>query len=122
MTLKQSLRNGGFGCFSAIIGKNVDELWVSQERNAIYLLQRKVKTNKLTERVYTLEIINPQIFYGVNNANLDIIKSKFPKLQFIARGDEVKVLGEESELEQFAKKMELLEKIYLTLKNAKDYF
>ena len=113
MTLKQSLRNGGFGCFSAIIGKNVDELWVSQERNAIYLLQRKVKTNKLTERVYTLEIINPQIFYGVNNANLDIIKSKFPKLQFIARGDEVKVLGEESELEQFAKKMELLEKIYL---------
>jgi phosphate starvation-inducible PhoH-like protein len=67
----------------------------------------------LAERVYTLEIINPQVFYGVNNTNLNAIKSKFPKLQFIARGDEVKVLGEESELEEFAKKMELLEKYYL---------
>lgn len=67
----------------------------------------------MAERVYTLEIINPQVFYGVNNTNLNAIKSKFPKLQFIARGDEVKVLGEESELEEFAKKMELLEKYYL---------
>lgn len=67
----------------------------------------------MAERVYTLEIINPQVFYGVNNSNLNTIKSKFPKLQFIARGDEVKVLGEESELEEFAKKMELLEKYYL---------
>jgi phosphate starvation-inducible PhoH-like protein len=67
----------------------------------------------LAERVYTLEIINPQIFYGVNNTNINIIKSKFPKLQFVARGDEVKVVGEESELENFAEKMELLEKFYL---------
>jgi phosphate starvation-inducible PhoH-like protein len=31
----------------------------------------------------------------------------------VARGDEIKVLGEESELENFAAKMELLEQIYL---------
>ncbi len=67
----------------------------------------------MAERVYTLEIINPQVFYGANNAHLTIIKSKFPKLQFVARGDEVKVLGEETELENFAAKMELLEKYYL---------
>lgn len=67
----------------------------------------------MAERVYTLEIINPQIFYGANNAHLNIIKNKFPKLQFIARGDEIKVLGEELELENFAGKMELLEKYYL---------
>jgi phosphate starvation-inducible PhoH-like protein len=73
----------------------------------------KIKRQPLTERVYTLEIINPQVFYGVNNTNLSLIKSKFPKLQFIARGDEIKVLGEESELESFASKMELLEQIYL---------
>lgn len=34
-------------------------------------------------------------------------------MQFIARGDEIKVLGEEAELENFATKMELLEKYYL---------
>ncbi|MBL7812504.1 MAG: PhoH family protein [Bacteroidetes bacterium] len=67
----------------------------------------------MAERVYTLEIINPQIFYGANNTHLNIIKSKFPKLQFVARGDEIKVLGEETELENFATKMELLEKYYL---------
>jgi phosphate starvation-inducible protein PhoH and related proteins len=67
----------------------------------------------LAERVYTLEIINPQIFYGANNAHINIIKSKFPKLQFVARGDEIKVLGEETELENFATKMALLEKFYI---------
>lgn len=74
---------------------------------------KESKNPILAERVYTLEIINPQIFYGVNNANLNIIKNKFAKLQFVARGDEVKVVGEESELEAFAQKMELLEKFYL---------
>lgn len=67
----------------------------------------------MAERVYTLEIINPQVFYGVNNTNLSFIKDKFPKLQFVARGDEIKVLGEEAELEIFAGKMELLEQFYL---------
>jgi len=67
----------------------------------------------LAERVYTLEIIDPQVFFGVNNAHFNILKSKFPKLQFIARGDEIKVLGDEAELESFASKMEILEKYYL---------
>jgi len=82
-------------------------------RAANQYLCAKIKPLPLTERVYTLEIINPQVFYGVNNTNLNLIKSKFPKLQFVARGDEIKVLGEESELENFASKMELLEQIYL---------
>lgn len=67
----------------------------------------------MTERIYTLEIINPQLFYGANNSNLNLIKNNFPKLQFIARGDEIKVLGEEAELENFATKMDLLEKYYI---------
>lgn len=78
-----------------------------------YLCAKKVKNQNLAERVYTLEIINPQVFYGTNNTHLNAIKSKFPKLQFIARGDEVKVLGEEAELESFATKMDLLEKFYI---------
>jgi phosphate starvation-inducible PhoH-like protein len=79
----------------------------------LYICTKKRKKHRLAERVYTLEIINPQVFYGINNSNLNFIKSKFPKLQFIARGDEIKVLGEEAELENFAKGMELLEKSYL---------
>jgi phosphate starvation-inducible PhoH-like protein len=67
----------------------------------------------LTERIYTLEIINPQLFYGPNNAHLNLIKSKFPKLQFVARGEEIKVFGDELSMNDFATGMQVLEKLYI---------
>jgi phosphate starvation-inducible PhoH-like protein len=67
----------------------------------------------LTERIYTLEIINPQLFYGPNNAHLNLIKSKFPKLQFVARGEEIKVFGDELSMNDFAAGMQVLEKLYI---------
>lgn len=72
----------------------------------------KITAQPLAESVYNLEIINPLDFYGPENRNLDLIKSKFPKLQFVARGDEIKVFGDEQSLEAFAEKMRLLEKLY----------
>jgi phosphate starvation-inducible protein PhoH and related proteins len=70
-------------------------------------------TNKLTELVYTLEIINPQLFYGPNNVHINLIKSKYPKLQFVARGDEIKVFGDQVSLDSFAAGMAVLEKLYI---------
>ena len=67
----------------------------------------------MTERIYTLEIINPQLFYGPNNAHLNLIKSKFPKLQFVARGEEIKVFGDELSMNDFAAGMQVLEKLYI---------
>lgn len=67
----------------------------------------------MTERIYTLEIINPQLFYGPNNAHLNLIKSKFPKLQFVARGEEIKVFGDELSMNDFATGMQVLEKLYI---------
>lgn len=67
----------------------------------------------MAERIYTLEVIDPQVFYGVNNEHLHFIKSKFPQLQFVARGDEVKISGEEKDLEIFAEKLDLIEQFYL---------
>lgn len=75
--------------------------------------KHEIRTINLAERIYTLEVINPQIFYGVNNEHLHFIKSKFPQLQFVARGDEVKITGEEGDLEEFAEKFELIEQFYL---------
>lgn len=67
----------------------------------------------MTERIYTLEIINPQVFYGPNNAHINLIKLKYPKLQIVARGDEIKVFGDEESMKDFESGMQVLEKLYI---------
>jgi len=62
----------------------------------------------LTEKIIVLESIEPVEIYGVNDVKLNIIKKHFPKLKIIARGYSVKVLGEESEIQNFEKKLNLL--------------
>ena len=67
----------------------------------------------MAERIYTLEIINPQVFYGPNNAHINLIKLKYPKLQIVARGDEIKVFGDEESMKDFESGMQVLEKLYI---------
>lgn len=64
----------------------------------------------MIERIYILENVDPVIFYGVNNANMQLIKTLFPKLRIVARGNVMKVIGEEEESELFLKKIRELEK------------
>ena len=64
----------------------------------------------MIERVIVLENIDPVVFYGVNNTNIQFLKSLFPKLRFVARGHVIKVIGEESETEAFEKMIRKLEK------------
>jgi phosphate starvation-inducible PhoH-like protein len=64
----------------------------------------------MTEVIIFLEDIDPVIFFGTNNSLLDKIRSFFPKIQIVARGNEIKCLGEEGEIAVFAEKFnELLE-------------
>lgn len=64
----------------------------------------------MTEVVIFLEDIDPVIFYGANNALLDKIRGFFPKLKIIARGSELKCIGEEMEITFFAERFnELIE-------------
>ena len=51
----------------------------------------------MIEKHIVLEDIDPVIFYGVNNANIQMIKALFPKLRIVARGDVIKVMGDEEE-------------------------
>ena len=59
----------------------------------------------MIERIYILESVDPVIFYGVNNANMQLIKTLFPKLRIVARGNVMKVIGDEDESELFLKKI-----------------
>ena len=49
----------------------------------------------MIEKLIVLEDIDPVIFYGVNNANMQLIKALYPKLRIVARGNVIKVLGDE---------------------------
>ena len=64
----------------------------------------------MIERIYILENVDPVVFYGVNNVNMQLIKTLFPKLRIVARGNVMKVIGDEGESELFLKKIREIEK------------
>lgn len=64
----------------------------------------------MIEKHIVLEDIDPVIFYGVNNANMQMIKALFPKLRIVARGDVIKVMGDEEEMCAFEEAILALEK------------
>ena len=51
----------------------------------------------MTEKHIILEEVDPIMFYGANNANLQMLKSLFPKVRITARGDVIRLLGDEEE-------------------------
>jgi phosphate starvation-inducible PhoH-like protein len=55
----------------------------------------------LNELKLILENINPVVLWGSNNEYFEIIRRQFPKIKIVARGNEVKVLGDEQELVNF---------------------
>jgi phosphate starvation-inducible PhoH-like protein len=64
----------------------------------------------MTEINIFLEDIDPVVFFGTNNSLLDKIRSFFPKIKIMARGNEIKCMGEETEIMIFAEKFnELIE-------------
>lgn len=64
----------------------------------------------MIEKHIVLEDIDPVILYGINNNNIQIIKSLFPKLRIVARGNVIRVLGEENEMCKFEEDIETIRK------------
>ena len=52
----------------------------------------------MIEKHIILDDIDPVMFYGVNNSHLQILKSLYPKLRITARGNVMRILGDEEEL------------------------
>jgi len=64
--------------------------------------------NNMTEKVFTLESIDPLEIFGVNDNHLEKIRSYFPKIKIIARGDIIKAIGDDDELKIFEERFNLL--------------
>ncbi|MCK4699591.1 MAG: phosphate starvation-inducible protein PhoH, partial [Bacteroidales bacterium] len=67
----------------------------------------------MTQKILYLKDIDPVSIYGSNNSLLNKIINSFPKLKIIARGNEIKVIGEESLIAEFEEKFERLIEFYL---------
>ncbi len=64
----------------------------------------------MIERIVLIEHADPVSFYGVNNCNMQLIKNLHPKLRIAARGNIIKVIGEESETAAFEQTVRELER------------
>jgi phosphate starvation-inducible PhoH-like protein len=62
----------------------------------------------LQEKIIEITGIAPIELFGVNDQKLNLIRTYFPKLKIIARGNDLKVVGEPDVIEQFEKKVSLL--------------
>tara|TARA_B100000929_G_scaffold290155_1_gene282818 strand:- start:3676 stop:4629 length:954 start_codon:yes stop_codon:yes gene_type:complete len=62
----------------------------------------------LNELIIELSEISPREFFGQQNANIELLKKYFPQLKLVARGNQVKVYGDEERLEEFDRRFNML--------------
>mgnify|MGYP000872838436 CR=1 FL=1 len=74
----------------------------------------------MIERIIILENVDPVVFFGINNSNIQLLKTLFPKLRIVARGNVIKVIGEEEELAVFEEKVHELEKFSIEMNVLKE--
>ena len=63
----------------------------------------------MIERIIIVDSVDPVVFYGVNNTNIQLIRNLFPKLRIAARGSIIKVIGDDAETSVFEQKVKKLE-------------
>ncbi len=60
----------------------------------------------MNELNISIENVDPVVIWGANNEYFEIFKKHFPKIKIVARGSDVKVLGDDKELNIFSKKFQ----------------
>ncbi len=66
----------------------------------------------MSEKKFTIKHNGLVGFYGTNDQNLERIKSYFPNIKIIARGNQIKVIGSDTEIQNFEKKLQQLIDFY----------
>jgi phosphate starvation-inducible PhoH-like protein len=64
----------------------------------------------MVEKLILLDDTDPVIFYGINNIHIQLIKTLYPKLRIVARGNVINVKGDEEEMCIFEESIAKLEK------------
>jgi phosphate starvation-inducible PhoH-like protein len=66
----------------------------------------------MSDKEFLLNETNAADIFGINDANLEIIRAFFPKLKIIARGGMLKLQGDQIDIEFFEQKMKMLVGFY----------
>ena len=74
----------------------------------------------MIERIIILENIDPIVFFGVNNSNIQLLKTLYPKLRMVSRGNVIKVIGDEEELNVFEERVKELERFSVEMNILKE--
>ncbi|MCX6291942.1 MAG: PhoH family protein [Bacteroidetes bacterium] len=62
----------------------------------------------MSEVIIPIDTFNPVEFFGVNDSNLEVLRKNFPELKLVARGNEIKVIGDEKNIHVFSEKINRL--------------
>lgn len=63
----------------------------------------------MIEKHFVLEDVDPVLFYGAGNSNMQLIKALFPKLRIVARDSVIRVMGDNAEISRFEEVLVKLE-------------
>ena len=62
----------------------------------------------MNELIIELTEISPREFFGLQNENIELLKKYFPKLKIVARGNKIKVYGDEEMLVEFDRRFDMI--------------
>lgn len=62
----------------------------------------------MAEQIIQIDSVSPLELFGVGDINLEHLKRCFPKLRLVARGNFVKVMGDDEEVQDFVHRFELM--------------
>lgn len=74
------------------------------------VIKQQAFTRQMIEKHLVLEDADPAVFYGVGNANMQLLKALFPKVRIVARGNVLRIMGEDSETARFEQAVLRIEK------------
>lgn len=74
----------------------------------------------MIEKHIILEDIDPVVFYGVNNAHLQMLKSLFPQFRIMARDNVVRVLGDSEDMAKIEESIEKMRQHILKYNSISD--
>lgn len=62
----------------------------------------------MAEKSIFIDVSDLSQFYGIRESKLELVRRHFPKLKIISRGDNLKLIGDETEIVEFELKLEVL--------------
>ena len=71
----------------------------------MYLCRVINQKKRMAEKLLIVEDVDIVELYGAKNVNYNFIVSQFPKLKIISRGKEIRVIGDDAEIEVFENKL-----------------